>query len=295
MDPSSATRCGDIALAGRPNVGKSSLLNALVGQHLALVSRRAQATRLPVVGIRSDQDTQYIFHDLPGLLVPSYLLQARMLAAAQEILQRVDVTLYLTPATRAPAKSLVEDAQLEETPPGPILNVYTKGDLVPKATRVALESSGIVVSVKKGWGLDRVLAAVREHLPQSPFRFDPEDIGTQPLRFFATEFVREAAFEALAEELPYSLACEVEEFREDERPMYIRMTIVVERDSQKGIVVGRGGRTIKKIGSHARKRLEELTGAPVYLDLWVKVLKNWRRSPSALTRFGFPRSAKETA
>ncbi len=289
------TRCGDIALAGRPNVGKSSLLNALVGQHLALVSRRAQATRVPVIGIRSDPDTQYIFHDLPGLLVPSYLMQARMLAAAQEVLQRVDVTLYLTPAKLAPPKGLVDDAQLEKTPPGPVLNVYTKGDLVSRKTRAALEPSGIVVSVEKGWGLDRLLAAVTEHLPEGPFRFDPDDIGTQPLRFFATEFVREAAFEALAEELPYSLACEVEEFREDERPMYIRVTIVVERDSQKGIVVGRAGRTIKRIGSHARKRLEELTGVPVYLDLWVKVLKNWRRSPSALTRFGFPRSAKETA
>lgn len=295
MDQPPTTRCGDIALAGRPNVGKSSLLNALVGQHLALVSRRAQATRLPVIGIRSDPNTQYIFHDLPGLLVPSYLMQARMLAAAQTVLERVDVTLYLTAAKQAPAMGLVQEAQLEKVPPGPILNVYTKGDLVPRKTRVALERDGIVVSVKEGWGLDRVLAAARAHLPEGPFRFDPDDVGTQPLRFFATEFVREAAFDVLSEELPYSLACEVEEFREDERPMYIRVTIVVERDSQKGIVVGQGGRTIKRIGSHARKRLEELTGVPVYLDLWVKVLKNWRRNPSALTRFGFPRSAKETA
>jgi GTP-binding protein Era len=291
----SLTRCGDIALAGRPNVGKSSLLNALVGQHLALVSRRAQATRLPVVGVRTDPDTQYIFHDLPGLLVPSYLLQTRMLAAAQEALQRVDVTLYLTLASQAPARSLVDDAQLQKAPRGPIVNVYTKGDLVSRPTRVQLEDSGIVISTKEGWGLNRILTAVREHLPEGPFRLDPDDVGTQPLRFFATEFVREAAFEALGDELPYSLACEVEEFREEDRPMYIRITIVVERDSQKGMVVGRGGKMIKKIGSHARLRLEELAGVPVYLDLWVKVLKNWRRSPSALTRFGFPRADKETA
>lgn len=290
-----ATRAGHVALAGRPNVGKSSLLNALVGQHLAMVSSKAQATRIPVVGIRTDGGTQYLFHDLPGLLEPSYLLQKRMLAAAQEALSRVDVILYLVPATKAPAMPFLDAARLDREPVPPVITVYTKGDLLDPRARAALQTTAPVVSARTGEGLDRLLGVVRRHLPQRDLLCDPDDVGTQPLRFFATEFVREAAFEVLAQELPYAVAAEVDEFREDERPMYIRVTIVVERDSQKGMVVGKGGRTIKRIGSLARARLEQLAGAPVYLDLWVKVLRNWRKSASALTRFGLPQSDKETA
>lgn len=295
MPDPAITRCGDIALAGRPNVGKSSLLNALVGEHLALVSSRAQATRLPVVGIHSTDDTQFVFHDLPGLLDPAYLMQARMLAAAHEILRQVDVILYLVPASDGVAKSFTDSVELGHPLPGPVLTVYTKGDLVSPDARSRLGETGLVVSTKESWGLDILLARLKQHLPESPFRYDPDEIGTQPLRFFATEYVREAAFEVLEQELPYALTAEVEEFRENEEPMYIRVTIIVERDSQKGIVIGKGGRTIKRVGSLARARLERLTGSPVYLDLWVKVLKNWRKSPTALTRLGFPPSDKETA
>jgi len=289
------TRCGDIALAGRPNVGKSSLLNAIVGEHLALVSSRAQATRLPVVGIHTTDQIQYVFHDLPGLLDPAYLMHARMLAAAHEIISRVDVILYLVPASDGVATPFADRVKLENPPQGPVLTVYTKGDLVTTKERDRLGSTGLVVSAKQPWGLDALLAEVRVHLPEAPFRYDPDEIGTQPLRFFATEFVREAAFEALEQELPYALTAVVEEFRENEEPMYIRVTIIVERDSQKGMVIGKSGRTIKRIGSLARARLERLTGKSVYLDLWVKVLKNWRKSPTALTRLGFPPSDKETA
>ena len=289
------TRCGDIALAGKPNVGKSSLLNAIVGEHLALVSSRAQATRLPVVGIHSSDDAQYPFHDLPGLLDPAYLMHSRMLAAAHEIIRQVDVILYLVPASDGVATSFEDSVSLDHPPRGPALTVYTKGDLVTPEERDRLGSTGLVVSAKQGWGLEALLAQVRAHLPEAPFRHDPEEIGTQPLRFFATEFVREAAFEVLEQELPYALTAVVEEFRENEEPMYIRVTIIIERDSQKGMVIGKSGRTIKRIGSLARARLEQLTGKSVYLDLWVKVLKNWRKSPTALTRLGFPPSDKETA
>lgn len=295
MTQSGSVKCGDIALAGRPNVGKSSLLNALVGEHLALVSSRAQATRLPVVGIHTTDETQYLFHDLPGLLDPAYLMHHRMLAAAHEIISRVDVILYLVPASDGVATPFADSVQLEHAPQGPVLTVYTKGDLVGPEERDRLGPTGFVVSIKDGWGLEALLAEVRNRLPEAPFRYDPDEIGTQPLRFFATEFVREAAFEVLEQELPYALTAVVEEFRENEEPMYIRITIIVERDSQKGIVIGKGGRTIKRIGSLARARLEQLTGATVYLDLWVTVLKNWRKSPTALTRLGFPPSDKETA
>jgi GTP-binding protein Era len=281
-------RTGHIALAGAPNVGKSSLLNALVGVHLAIVSPKAQATRLPVVGLRTEDDTQYVFYDLPGLLEPAYLMQTRMRELALEALERMDLILHLHPAPEAPAPAFTELAGLAEAPPAPVLTVYTKADLVSPGRRVELARSGLVVSAATGEGIKTLLAAIRERLPEREFAYDPEDVGTQQLRFFVVEYLREAAFELLGDELPYSFTAEVEEFREDRRPVYIRVTLFVERESQKGIVIGRGGRTLSAIGAHARARLEELLGAPVYLDAWVKVLPNWRRNAAALTRLGFP-------
>jgi len=286
-------RTGLVALAGRPNAGKSSLMNALVGQRLAIVSPKPQATRLPVVGLRTEGDTQYVFHDLPGLLDPSYALQASMVAAAHAVLARADVVLYLHPAPDAPAPPLAELARLERPIKAPVLVVYTKADLMPPARRRELEPGASVVSAVTGEGIDRLLEQVRAHLPEREFDYDPDDVGTQPLRFFVVEYLREAAFELLEDELPYAFTAEVEEFREAERPMYIRVTLFVERETQKAMVIGRGGQTIKAIGQHARTRLEELVGAPVYLDLWVKTLPRWRRSPAALARFGFPTSEKE--
>jgi GTPase len=283
-------RTGHIALAGAPNVGKSSLLNALVGQHLAIVSPRAQATRLPVTGLRTEGDTQYVFHDLPGLLDPAYLMQARMRALALEALERVDLVLHLHPAPEAPAPAFNTLARLDHPLEAPLLTVYTKGDLVSAARRAELEGSALVVSAREPASLARLLARIREHLPERAFAHDPDDVGTQPVRFFVVEYLREAAFELLEDELPYGFTAEVEEFREAERPVYIRVTLFVERESQKGIVIGAGGATIKAIGAHARRRLEELIGAPVYLDCWVKVLPHWRKSAAALTRFGFPES-----
>ena len=283
-----ATRTGHIALAGAPNVGKSTLLNALVGQHLAIVSPKAQATRLPVTGIRTDTDTQYIFHDLPGLLDPGYLLQTRMREVALDTITRMDLVLHLHPATEAPAPSFEELARLDTPNPVPTLTIYTKGDLLNPDRRAALEQQAPVIAAGDEAGLRRLLDRIRPLLPEREFEFDPDEIGTQPLRFFVVEYLREAAFDLLEDELPYSFTAEVEEFREAERPMYIRVTLFVERESQKGIVIGQGGKTIKALGAHARRRLEELIGAPVYLDTWVKALPNWRKNGPALVRFGFP-------
>ncbi len=246
------TRCGVVALAGKPNVGKSTLLNALVGEHLAIVSPKPQSTRLPVVGLLTRADSQFIFTDSPGLLEPEYQLHEVMRAAALRAIDDAEVIAYLHPLAEHPAPPLMEVAKLHRAPRAPI-----------------------------------ILAALRERLPEGPFHYDPDAMATQPMRFFAAEFVREAAFELLHEELPYSVAVEIDEFREGQEPVYIRAVVYVERVSQKGIVIGEGGRTIKAIGQTARGKIEALLGARVFLELHAKVLPKWRRQPASLKRLGY--------
>ena len=288
-------RFGRVALAGVPNVGKSTLLNALLGTHLAIVSPKPQATRLPVTGILTDDDVQLVLYDLPGLLDPRYLMHERMVAAARELIDRADLILHLHPAPEAPAPPFESLAGLERAPSAPVAVVYTKADLAVPAARERLAGEALVVDARDPASVQALLRQIRDRVPRGEFEHDPDDIGTQPLRFFVVEYLREAAFDLLGDELPYAFTAEVEEFREQESPMYIRVTLFVERDSQKGMVIGKGGQTIKALGTHARARLEALTGSPVYLDLWVKVLPRWRKSAAALARFGFPVSATEKA
>ncbi len=281
-------RTGRIALAGAPNVGKSSLMNALVGAPLSMVSPKAQATRLPVTGIRTEGDVQMVLVDLPGLLEPAYLLQKSLRLLALDALRDVNVVVHLHPAADAPApafRDLVPDA-----PPfnAKVLVVYTKGDLVSPARRAEMLKTSLVTDVADKASIARLVSALTSMLPEGEFAYPADDLGTQPVRFFVGEYLREAAFAELSEEVPYSFAVEVDEFREERTPVYIRATLYIERESQKGILIGHQGATLKKIGAHARKRLEELLGEPVYLETWVKVLPKWRRSRAALMRFGFP-------
>ena len=276
------TKCGTVVLAGRPNVGKSTLLNAVIGEHLAIVSPKPQSTRLPVVGLLTRGDTQFIFTDSPGLLEPEYRLHEAMRAAALRAIEAAEVIAYLHPLAEYPAPPLDQVAKLERPPRAPVVTVYTKADLVrprPPAT--------VVVSAVTREGLDALLEALRAHVPDGPFHYDPEEIATQPMRFFAAEFVREAAFELLHDELPYSVAVEIDEFREGSEPVYIRAVVYVERDSQKGIVIGEGGRTIKALGAAARAKITALLDGSVYLDLHVKVLPRWRRHAPSLKRLGY--------
>ena len=285
------SRCGTVVLAGRPNVGKSTLLNTLVGEHLAIVSPKPQSTRVPVMGLLTRDDAQFIFTDSPGLLEPEYALHAAMRAAALRAIDEAEVIAYLHPLAEYPAPPLVEVARLERAPCAPIVTVYTKADLAPSSTDLCrpLPSSTAAVSAVTGQGLEGLLETLRARLPEGPFHYDPAEMATQPLRFFAAEFVREAAFELLHEELPYSVAVEIDEFRESSEPMYIRAMIYVERASQKGIVIGARGRTIKALGQAARLKIEALVGAPVYLELHAKVLPKWRRRSASLKRLGYSR------
>jgi GTP-binding protein Era len=282
------TRCGSVALAGRPNVGKSTLLNALIGEHLAIVSPKPQSTRLPVVGLLTRGDSQFIFTDSPGLLEPEYPLHHVMRAAALRAIADADVIAYLHPLSEHPAPDLQKVARLEHPVRAPLVTVYTKADLVPPSDRPTVRpSDGVVVSAAAQEGLAAFLDALGERLPAGPFHYDPEEMATQPMRFFAAEFVREAAFELLHEELPYSVAVEIDEFREGATPVYIRAIVYVERESQKGIVIGEGGRTIKALGQAARAKIETLLGPHVFLELHVKVLPKWRRHEPSLKRLGY--------
>lgn len=279
------TRCGTVVLAGLPNAGKSSLLNALVKEPLAIVSPKAQSTRAPVVGLLTRGEDQFIFTDPPGLLEPKYRLQEKMKEAALRTVADAEVIAYLHPLPDYPAPPFQRVAGLDRAPAAPIVTVYTKCDLVPPAKRPGREA--LAVSAVSGEGIEALLDRLAEHLPPGPFHYQADELATQPLRFFAAEYVREAAFDLLEEELPYSIACEIDEFRENERPAYIRAVVYVERESQKGIVIGDKGRTIKAIGRAARERIEALMGGPVYLDLHVKVLENWRRKDPVLRRLGY--------
>jgi GTP-binding protein Era len=279
------TRCGTVVLAGRPNAGKSTLLNALLGEHLAIVSPKPQSTRHPVVGLLTRGDTQFIFTDSPGLLEPTYKLQETMRAAALRALTDAEVIAYLHPLPEYPAPPLAEVARLALPSRATVVTIYTKADLVPQAARPTDRLT--VVSAVTREGLDALLDQLGALLPESPFHYDPDEMATQPSRFFAAEFIREAAFELLNEELPYSVAVEIDEFRETPKPIYIRAVICVERDSQKRIVIGAAGRTIKGLGIAARAKIEALLGERVFLELHVKVLAKWRRREPALKRLGY--------
>jgi GTP-binding protein Era len=282
------TRCGFVAIAGRPNVGKSTLLNRLVGERVALTSPKAQSTRARVVGLVTDADSQLILLDTPGLLEPADRLHEAMQMSAMRALRDADVIVHLGDAKDGPPASLWDEARWQGTrPSAPVLVVLNKADTIPSGGGPAGAPDLLRISARTGEGIDALLSRLRGMVPEGPFLYPSEDVSTQDLRFIVAELVRETALEQLGDEIPHALACAIEEFRESRTPVYIRAVLYVERESQKRIVIGSGGARIREIGKHARSKIEPLVGSQVYLDLWVKVLANWRRDADALRRLGY--------
>ncbi|MDX1622555.1 MAG: GTPase Era [Gemmatimonadota bacterium] len=295
------TRSGFVAILGRPNAGKSTLLNALVGERLAAVTAKEQTTRHRIPGFLTREDLQIVFLDTPGLLDPRDPLQEAMVDAALGSLEGVDAIYWLVdhdePAERE--RELLE--RLDREDEAALLLLLTKADQVPDEKQDARERrwgavadwDGIFrVSAVTGEGVEDLVEATRERLPRQPFFYPPEHLTDRSLRFLAAERIREACYEELGAELPYSIHVVVEEWREpagaDEK-LAIRATVYVERESQKGIVIGKGGSKLKAIGARARRAIEALVGEPVYLSLWVKVRKKWSRRESDLRFFGYRR------
>jgi GTPase len=282
-------RAGIVTVAGKPNVGKSTLLNRIVGQKLSITSPKPQSTRDRIVGIYTNADAQLVILDTPGLLNPKYPLQQAMRSTAVRALDEADVIIYLADATEGVPPPLAEAADLETAPKAPVIIALNKSDALSSSKRDELQSNDdvVLVSALTGDGVPDLMARVALLLPESPFLYPEDEISTQPVRFFVAELVRETVLEQLHDEVPYSVAVQVEEYREGRSPLYIRAVIYVERDSQKAIIIGGKGARIKSIGESARKKTEALVGEKVYLDLWIKVLPNWRKNPGSLSRFGY--------
>ena len=282
-------RAGIVTVAGKPNVGKSTLLNRVVGQKLSITSPKPQSTRDRIVGIYTGDDSQLVILDTPGLLNPKYPLQQAMRSTAVRALEEADVIVYLADATEGMPPSLSEAAGLSTPPQAPVIVALNKSDALNPVRREELASNDgvVLVSALTGDGVPDLMERVARLLPESPFLYPEDEISTQPVRFFVAELVRETVLEQLHDEVPYSVAVQVEEFREGRSPLYIRAVIYVERESQKAIIIGGKGARIKSIGEAARKKTETFLGENVYLDLWVKVLPNWRKNPGSLSRFGY--------
>jgi GTP-binding protein Era len=292
---STPTRAGSVALVGAPNAGKSTLLNALVGEDLSIVTPKPQTTWRRVSGIRTSERAQMIVVDTPGLLEVRDLLQRCMLEEAREAARRADILLLVLDATRPSDARQATDRGRPFESTAPLFIAVNKSDLAETADVQALAQWGerelggrpFAISALTGAGIDSLREAIEESLPLSEHLYPADDIASQPVRFFVAELVREVVFERFDQEIPYATFCTVEEFRESQDPVYIQVTLFVERASQKGIVIGERGSTIRALGEAARMRIERFLGRRVYLDLWVKVLPRWRRERAHLARFGF--------
>jgi GTP-binding protein Era len=289
------TKAGIVTVAGLPNAGKSTLLNRLVGQKLAITSSKAQSTRHRIVGLRTENEVPMVILDTPGLLDPADRLHTAMRNAALAAVRDADVLVHVVDATQGLPVPFEQAAGIDRAPDAHVIVALNKMDqLSPAARDRFIEGFPDVVPISAltGEGFAALVTRVADALPDAPYLYPADELSTQPVKFFCAEFIRETALEQLGDELPHAIACEIEEFREGSTPLYIRAVIYVERDSQKKIVIGTGGQQIKQLGKVSRTKIERFLGESVYLDLWVKVMPHWRRNRQAIERLGYGDSAE---
>ena len=307
-------KAGFVNIVGNPNVGKSTLMNQLVGERISIATFKAQTTRHRIMGIVNTPDMQIVFSDTPGVLKPNYKLQESMLAFSESALQDADVLLYVTDVVENPEKNLdfLEKVQKMQIPVLLLINKIDELSVeaddkgareraaVPKLSSQAqlnaivekwhalLPNAEILpISAKNKFGVDLLLRRIEQLLPESPAFFDKDQLTDKPARFFVSEIIREKILLYYDKEIPYSVEVVVERFKEDERKIHINAVIYVERDSQKGIIIGHQGVALKKVSTEARKALEKFFDKHIFLEVFVKVDKDWRSSKKELDNFGY--------
>ncbi|MBQ6652283.1 MAG: GTPase Era [Prevotella sp.] len=291
-------KAGFVNIVGNPNVGKSTLMNQLVGERISIATFKAQTTRHRIMGIVNTDDMQIVFSDTPGVLKPNYKMQEMMLAFSESALADADVLLYVTDVVENPEKNMDFLAKVQKMKI-PVLLLINKIDqlsdspqkqlaaIVEKWHQLLPNAEILPISALNKFGTDLILKRIGELLPESPAYFGKDQLTDKPARFFVSEIIREKILLYYDKEIPYSVEVSIEEFKESEKRIDIRAIIYVERDSQKGIIIGHRGYALKKVGTEARRALERFFGKPIYLETYVKVDKDWRNSQRELTNFGY--------
>ncbi len=288
-------KSGFVNIVGNPNVGKSTLMNALVGERISIITSKAQTTRHRILGIVNGEDFQIVYSDTPGVLKPNYKLQESMLNFSNSALTDADVILYVTDVIENGEKNadFIEKVKKQKAPVLLIINKIDLTDqpklveLVEKWKGILPEAEIIPISAQNNFNLEYVLKRIKSMLPDSPPFFEKDALTDKPARFFVTEIIREKILTNYDKEVPYSVEVVVESFKEDNKMIRINAVIYVERDSQKGIIIGQGGKMLKKVGIEARKDIEAFFEKKVFLELFVKVEKDWRNKDRVLKDFGY--------
>lgn len=288
-------KAGFVNIVGNPNVGKSTLMNQLVGERISIATFKAQTTRHRIMGIVNTPDMQIVLSDTPGVLKPNYKMQEMMLAFSESALADADVLLYVTDVVENPEKNMdfLDKVRKMTIPVLLLINKIDEsdqkalGDIVEKWHTLLPNAEILPISAKNKFGVDILLKRISELLPDSPPYFDKEQLTDKPARFFVSEIIREKILLYYDKEIPYSVEVSVESFKETDKNIHIRAIIYVERDSQKGIIIGHQGVALKKVGAEARKALEKFFGKRIYLETYVKVDKDWRNSQKELDNFGY--------
>ena len=288
-------KAGFVNIVGNPNVGKSTLMNQLVGERISIATFKAQTTRHRIMGIVITDDMQIVFSDTPGVLKPNYKMQEMMLAFSESALADADVLLYVTDVIENPEKNIdfLEKVKKMKIPVLLLINKIDQsdpnklGDTVEKWHSLLPNAEILPISAKNKFGVDMLLKRIKELLPESPAFFDKDQLTDKPARFFVSEIIREKILLYYDKEIPYAVEVRVERFKEDDTRIHINAVIYVERDSQKGIIIGHQGVALKKVNTESRKALEKFFGKKIFLETFVKVDKDWRSSQRELDAFGY--------